>query len=213
MASREQKKQQKAQKRKQKQKLAKKLANTLSNKNPITAYVNYPIHECLVPDELFETGIGQITISRRSPNGDIGISSFIVDVYCLGIKNALFTIADQVKYDTIIKPRMASGIEGNFDNVHPSCIRKLVEGAAEYAQELGFQPHPDYKKYKAIFGDIDKSDCPEKYTFGKKGKPFYINGPNETSSQSQKIIKQLEKQCGAGNYDYMLGMGDILEES
>jgi len=61
-------------------------------------------------------------------------------------------------------------------------------------------------------GEIDKTVCPEKYTFGKEGKPFYINGPNETSSQSQKIIKQLEKQCGAGNYDYMLGMGDILEE-
>ena len=56
-----------------------------------------------------------------------------------------------------------------------------------------------------------KKVCPEKYTFGKDGKPFYINGPNETSVQSQQIINQLSKKCGEGNFDFMMDVGDILE--
>lgn len=211
MATSEQKRQKKLQKKKQKQKLVKKLSNLLVNKNPVTLFSKYPIHECLVPNDLFDTGIGQITISRRSPSGDIGLSAFIVDVYCLGIKNALFTIADEHKYNTMINPRIMSSAETDFTNVHPSCARKIIEGSVQYARQFDFSPHPEYKKYSAIFGGIDKSVCPEKYTFGKDGKPFYINGPNETSAQSQQIINQLSKKCGEGNFDYMMDVGDILE--
>jgi len=212
MATSEQKRQKKLQKKKKKQKLGQKLNNVFANKNPVSLYANYPIHECLVPDNLFESGIGQITISRRSPSGEIGISAFIVDVFCLGVKNALFTIADEHKYQTVIRPRLTESHDAEFENMHPTCARKVIEGAVEYAADLGFKAHPDYRKYKAIFGDIDKSACPVKYTFGKDGKPLYINGPNESTSQSERIISQLEKKCGAGNFEYMMGFGDILED-
>lgn len=212
MATSEQKRQKKLKKRKQKQNLAKKLSNTFSSKHPVTVFSKYPIHECLVPNNLFETGLGTIVISRRSPLGEIGCSAFVVDTYCLGVKDTMFTIADEAKYNAVIKPGLARGNEGSIETAHPTCARKLVEGAVSYAHDLGFSAHPDYRKYKAMFGDIEKSACPEKYSFGKDGKPFYINGPNETSKQSERIIKQLENVCGEGNFDYMLGMGDFLDE-
>ena len=210
MATTEQKRQKKLKKRKQKQKLTKKNTTVFSSKNPLTSYSKYPIHECLVPENLFDLGLGSIIVSRRSPSGEIGTSAFVVDVFCLGVKDALFTIADEKKYETVIKPGMGHSQEAVFENVHPSCVRKLIEGAVEYAQELGFSAYPDYKKYNAIFGDIDKSVCPEKYTFGQDGKPFYINGPNETPQQSERIIKQLQNVCGEGNFGFTLGIGDIL---
>lgn len=209
MATSEQKRQKKLKKRKQKQNLAKKLSNTVSSKNPVTLYSKYPIHECLVPENLFDTGIGTIIISRRSQFGEIGIIAFVVDVFCLGVKNAMFTIADENKYETVIKPQMTQNHESDFENIHPSCVRSLIEGSVEYAQELGFSAHPDYRKYKAFFDDIDKSICPEKYTFGQNGKPFYINGPYETPQQSERIVNQLRKVCGVGNFEYMMGMEDI----
>jgi len=212
MATSEQKRQKKLQKKKKKQKLGQKLNNILANRNPVSLYAKYPIHECLVPNNLFESGIGQITISRRSPSGELGICAFIVDVFCLGVKNALFTIADDQKYQTVIRPRLTESHEAEFENLHPACTRKLIEGAVAYAADLGFKAHPDYKKYKGIFGDIDRTVCPEKYTYGKDGKPCYINGPNETPSQSERIISQLEKKCGPGNFEYMMGIGDILED-
>lgn len=210
MATSEQKRQKKLKKIKQKQKRAKKNTAVFSNRNPVTSYSKYPIHECLVPENLFDLGIGNIIVSRRSPSGEIGISAFVVDVFCLGVKNVMFTIADENKYETVIKPGMGQHQGAEFENIHPSCVRKLIEGAVKYAQELGFSAHPDYKKYSPIFGDTDKSVCPEKYTFGQGGKPFYINGPNETPQQSERIIKQLQNVCGEGNFEFTLGMGDVL---
>src|SRR5215472_8450879 len=49
-----------------------------------------PIHECLVPDSLFDIGIGNVIVSRRMPNGLIGAAFFLVDVFCLSIKDAFY---------------------------------------------------------------------------------------------------------------------------
>ena len=42
-----------------------------------------------------------------------------------------------------------------FRAIHPTCARKLVEGAEAYARDLGFTPHPDYQRARQIFGDLD----------------------------------------------------------
>ena len=49
-----------------------------------------PIHECLVPDSLFDIGIGNVIVSRKMPNGFIGAAFFLVDVFCLGIKDVFY---------------------------------------------------------------------------------------------------------------------------
>ena len=36
-------------------------------------YSVYPINECLIPDDLFTSGIGELLVSRRTPNGDIAL--------------------------------------------------------------------------------------------------------------------------------------------
>ena len=70
-------------------------------------------------------------------------------------------------------------------------MRKIIEGAVDYADELGFSPHPDCRSAKVIFGDIDAGACPVKYDFGQEGMPMYIRGPNESINQAKKIVDQL----------------------
>jgi hypothetical protein len=43
--------------------------------------------------------------------------------------------------------------------VEPCCARKLVEQATQYAQGLGFAPHPDYKKGAPGFGGLHVEQC------------------------------------------------------
>ena len=50
------------------------------------SYSTYPIHECLVPDGLFEIGIGNVIVSRGAPKGNIAVSVFVVDTFFLGDK-------------------------------------------------------------------------------------------------------------------------------
>ncbi len=46
---------------------------------------------------------------------------------------------------------------------------------------------------------------------GKDGKPFYVSGPFDDQVKINKVMAQLEKIAGPGNYDYLLGDVDEFE--
>jgi hypothetical protein len=77
---------------------------------------------------------------------------------------------------------------------------------------LGFSYHRDYKNARDIFGDIGASVCPVKYDFGQEGKPMYIRGPNESTGQARKIVSQLDRKCGEGNYHYLISLDNGIPE-
>jgi len=167
-----------------------------------------PIHECFVPRGLFDMGIGNIVISRKLPNGNIGFAIFLVDVFCLGVKNCLFASVPQSEYERRVEDlRQAEGLEP----IVPACAVKLIEGAVAYAQDLGLSPHWEYATIKKIFGNIDPTFCPQEFKFGKDGKPLYISGPHETKADSERIIDILNNKLGPGGFDFMLKV-DLQEE-
>ena len=176
------------------------------------AYAGYPIHECLIPNDLFTTGIGELVVTRRLPSGDIAMSAFVTDVFCLGVKNAMFMVMPESEYEYKIKNRMSAGGERHFEKLHQSCAKKLLDGLVDYAKELGFNPHPDYKNANELFGTIDASVCPVKYTYGKDGKPFYMNGPYESLAESQRIIKTLTNKCGADGFLTIIRLNEDGDE-
>jgi hypothetical protein len=197
------------QKKKKRQLLAKHARASLPSEHRALSYAKFPVHECLVPEHLYETGLGTVIWARRTPQGAIAISAFIVDVFCLGVKNALFSIVSEQEYESTVKPRLIGAHEGRtFQNVHPTCARKLIEGAIRYAEDLGFSPHRDYQRAKGIFGDVDAHACPTGFTYGHDGKPFYIRGPNESVAQAKRITDQLQRKCGVGNFEYLVALDD-----
>ena len=131
----------------------------------------------------------------------------------MGVKNALFTITSELEYERTIKPRLIADHDGQyFERTHVACTKKLIEGAVRFAEELGFSPHPDYRNAKRILDNVDIATCPVKYTYGKDGKPFYVQGPNESPYQSKKIVEKLHIKCDEGGYDYLVFVGgDILD--
>ena len=48
---------------------------------------NYPLHECLIDKEWQDRGLAQILFSRRQPNNKLIFGVYLVDIYCLGLKN------------------------------------------------------------------------------------------------------------------------------
>jgi hypothetical protein len=42
---------------------------------------------CVMPSGLFEIGIGHIIVARALPSGQLGCAWFLVDVFCLGVKD------------------------------------------------------------------------------------------------------------------------------
>jgi hypothetical protein len=209
MALSDKQRQKKAERKNKKRKLGKKsswIAQHLGSR--AFSYAGYPLHECLVPSGLFETGIGTVIAARKVPGGNLALSAFVVDVYCLGVKNALFNIVNEVDYERSIKYRLMESHEGqHFDRTHVACTKKLIEGAVAYAEGLGFAPHSDYRSAKGIFDAVDALSCPVKYVYGQNGKPFYIQGPHESLAQAKRIVEKLRLVCGEGGYHYLVSVG------
>jgi hypothetical protein len=200
---RQKKQERKAAKRKSKhQELARAQHTGLAER--MAASVKYPVLESWVTDDLWTQGMGYVCLSRALPNGSVAFALFLVDRYCLGVKNAMADVAGRFTYDSNMRQTRS---RFTAREVSPACARKIVEQAVEYARALGLYPHPDYQKGKMIFGGIDAGECKEEFEFGKDGKPFFISGPNDTPERCRQIVRTLEQARGPGGYDYLIAVG------
>src|SRR5439155_26216409 len=81
---------------------------------------------------------------------------------------------------------------------------KIVREGIRYAQTLGFKPHPDYYEAAQFLSGADPDRRSERIPLGKDGKPFYVSGPDD---HPDLILAKLTKAVGAGNFDYLVGVG------
>jgi hypothetical protein len=160
-----------------------------------------PVLHCLTPDSLWDQGMGQVLFSRELPDRRVAVAMFLVDAWCLGVKDAFGRIMGRLTYDSDILDRFR---DGGFEKLSPECGRKLVEGAVAYALDLGFHPHPDYQTAKLIFGDVDAGQCDREFTFGKDGKPYFFAGPHDDFAKCQRIIATLRDRLGEGGFHFTM---------
>jgi hypothetical protein len=167
-----------------------------SSDNPLVrlrAADRWPVHEALVPDNLWSTGIGTVVIARRAPGGMIAYGSFLVDVFCLGIKDAFWRIMSAAEYRSLLEKVAECGA---LERVSPEHVSKLVHCAADYAQSLGFAPHPDFRHVRLLLEGVDPSLCSDEFQFGQDGKPFYVRGPYESIGQARIIAERISQRGG-----------------
>ena len=75
-----------------------------------------PIHDSLVAKNIFETGIGMAALARALPNGDVALAAFLVDVYCLGVKDAFYRVVSPDQFAEFVQ-------RFDFEHIHPSSWR------------------------------------------------------------------------------------------
>ena len=105
---------------------------------------------------LFDSGIGYVVVSRFKSDGLVESGVFLLDVFCLGVKNAFFSRLNQSEYESRLVQRVFAN--GGSQPLTPACARKFVQDAVAYSQHLGFAPHPDYKKACRVFGGISAAE-------------------------------------------------------
>ncbi len=171
----------------------------------LSVATQFPILNSWIGDDLWTQGMGTVHVSRELPRGMVAASVFLIDRYCLGVKDVFARILNRAEYDSTLVRKIKSKFATT--DVSPAKARKLVEAAVEYASDLGFPPHPDYPVAKLIFGDIDAGECTEKFEFGKDGKPLFINGPNDTLERCLLIRKTLERTQGPGGFEFLIQVG------
>jgi hypothetical protein len=146
-------------------------------------------------------------LARQQPDGDICFGTYLVDKLCLGLKdtfaNAGFSPA---RYQSEVRKRIFR--ETKPQKCSPDLAHQMIYASIDYAAQFGFTPHKDFGLTQYILAPRGELEEPYKLIFGKDGKPFYIAGPHDNPT---RILKQLEKTAGPGNYDYLVGIGDFSD--
>jgi hypothetical protein len=162
-----------------------------------------PIEGCWINPNWKETGVCTILVQRRHTTGNFTFGTYLVDIYCLGLKNTMASFS---------KPQYE--INGQLDQIFQAhggkiaadyvLVHNIIYGAIAYAEDLGFKPEKDWALSQFILEedteDIELMDI----EFGKNGRPCFVNGPYDNVA---KISAQLEKSVGKGNFDVMMQIG------
>ena len=159
-------------------------------------------YEAFVEKSWRDSGIAQLLVARIRSDGQADIGFFLLDLWCLGVKDAFLCADDtEAAFQLILSERLPAEFR---ERIHPSCAKKLIEGALAYAEALGFAPARDYRKARRALSGLDATACPETFTFGRNGKPYYIQGPNDDSARVDRVLTVLKARCGADGFTYLL---------
>lgn len=171
---------------------------------------NLPIYECLVNTEWKEEGIAQVIVARKHTNGNVTVCIYIVDLFCLGVKQTqyLFNISETEYREK------TEGLENvELESISYTLAHNIVFAGLEYAEEYGFKPHKEFTSITKFMLEEDTEDIELiDIECGKNGKPFYISGPYEDQVTRKKILAQLERSAGPGNYEFLLQVDDDIEK-
>lgn len=203
-------KQQKVLKKRSEKKQVATLVTALRQASPlfhIRQARNYPLEGCWINEGWQEGGLATIVVARRQPNGDIVYGCYLVDVFCLGVKNA-FCNAD-IPISQFRREVLPKAVYGDTPQpISAALANEIIYGAIEYAAQWGFRPHRDYKQAQLILDPPDAHEKSGKVEFGKDGKPLYISGPYDNPDA---LLRQLNRTAGEGNYDYLMRIGEPSE--
>ncbi len=143
-------------------------------------------------------GLASVTVVREHDDTDVSVCGYLVDTYCLGVKNAVAP--------TMVHRRYLPDFLADFYAAHAAAplaaplelAQDLVFGAVEYARGLGFDPHPDFRQAAPHLGTWEP---PSRITFGHNGKPDFQQGPYDNPTH---ILRTLDRTVGPGNYHHTM---------
>lgn len=204
MANSEQRRQQKLAKKRKRENAKKQAAArgklTMSDAGMIKTALQYPISECYVEDTL-DSGMSTVVVARHADAGFKVVAAFVLDTYCLGIKNC---------YIRVLPMSEATPVKDSHVAWSPEDAKKLVIDGGAYAKDLGFSAHKDFNKAFKIFDGIDETLSTKEIEFGNNGKPMFIAGPFDSPAKCKRIIDTLNATCGEDNSHFIMP-GEMMD--
>ena len=131
-------------------------------------------------------GLAAVLVARHAGRDKVTACGYLVDLYCLGVKDvigprvlndqqhALFTRTFFAGYR---QPPIAAPLE---------LAQQLVLGAARYARSLGFDAPAGFD---TVRGHLGEWSAVRAITFGRNGRPEYIQGPYDNAVQVQDRLR------------------------
>ena len=166
-----------------------------------------PVGKCYIaPPDWQESGMAHVIVTRVRPSGNLVMTSFLVDTFCLGVKDAGYhenmTPSDFEEY--LNNYRKGMGLEEiSYNEAH-----NIIYGAIAFAEDGGIKPNKEFDPAGYILEE-DTEDIPLiEYDFGKNGKHFLIVHPDKKEMPFYHILK---KNLG-DDFEFVIPYGDEDDE-
>jgi len=179
----------------------KRRADTLEASLParVLRAAHAPIQHCFLTESVFDIGMGTMVLARGATRHHVAFSSFLIDVFCVGIKDVMFESVESEVFEMYMD---ASDAGSPMVSVDPGYARKLLRDLAAWSQSIGFAPHRGFAAVEQIFGDVSADASDAVFRFGRDGRPVYIPGPNDTAPLIRRRIEQLQKYLGDDGFGF-----------
>ena len=166
-----------------------------------------PVEGAWVQQGWQEQGVARVLVARSQPNDNILFGEYVVDYLCTGVKDSSYAsnIGRETFFNEVI-PRLYSGAPPL--DIEANLAHEIIWGAVEYASELGFDPHRNFREAGRILDPADALPRSGALDFGYQGRPLYIPGPDDNQAG---VIRRLIESVGLGNF-YYLPRGDVPED-
>ncbi len=135
--------------------------------------------ECWIGADWRETGLADIIIWGAVPGGSGVIAGFLVDLTCVGLKDAWGRrnmTRSEFRDDVLAKWERG---RGGIEQIDLQMTRRLVAGAMRFSRQNGFRLPPHFERWTPILGelgDIAEADLSE---FGAPGGELHYVGTLE----------------------------------
>jgi SEC-C motif-containing protein len=165
---------------------------------------DYPVEACYVNNDWKERGLARVVVSRGQENGKAMVGVFLVDVFCLGVKDAFCNEGLTTKQ---IENELLAGCYQNQDSTRIGIdyAKEIIYGAVDYARNLGFEPHPDFELSRLVLGTEEFSRARGLQFGGPQGKPLYVAGPDD---DAPAVLRKLREKLGEDGFEFISPAAD-----
>jgi len=155
-----------------------------------------PIGNCWLNNDWQDTGLAHIIVERLHKTGNITFGTYLVDLYCLGLRDTYYEFnTDPDDYED------EKNIVSTLEKCDYTLVHNIIYGAIAYAEDYGFKPHKDFSISKFILEEDDDDIELMELEFGLSGKPCYIIGANDNEAKIKQVIATLTRTAGEGNFE------------
>jgi hypothetical protein len=171
-----------------------------------------PIYDCWINSDWEEGKMASVLISRQHTNGNITYCFYIVDLMCLGVKFTQFEFnipmsAYQERLDGFNE-------DVELDPIDYPLAHNIIHAGLEFSELYEFKPYKEFTSVTQYFleEDDDEIELMEIECGDEDGQPLFVYNKLVDSPQDiKRVIAQLERTAGTGNYS-VIDSDEIDEE-
>ena len=147
-----------------------------------------------------QSGLVAVLIARDAGRSRLSVCGYLVDVYCLGVKNTVGPLPMNAGQCAEFTRQFFGGFDEPPIAAPLDLAQDLVFGGVDFARSLGLEPADGFEDVKDHLG----SWCgPSSIGFGCDGKPYYVAGPYD---DADRVLRQMERAVGRDNFHYLVGV-------